>query len=187
MIFGQFFMCLPHDKMMKLFAANLQPIWIKLMKRKLGLLTYIFHYWHICRASARPPAFLSTMPCIPSSLEGMWSHKAPNGYRLLNGVNDLGQSRDSSCGFGLSQSEAFPPLSPGYSDVARECAVILPIEGECVHALGALGSWRLVSALETECSVVDRKVGLSLKDLAAASKVRMPFTPYYLLSLYRSI
>ena len=25
----------------------------------------------ICRASARPPAFLSTMPHIPSSLDGM--------------------------------------------------------------------------------------------------------------------
>ena len=35
----------------------------------------------ICHASARPPAFLSTMPHIPSSLEGMRSHKALNGYR----------------------------------------------------------------------------------------------------------
>ena len=46
-------------------------------------------------------------------------------------------------------------------------------------------SRHLVSALETECSVVDRKVGLSLKDLAAASTVRTPFMPYYLLSLFR--
>ena len=134
------------------------------------------------------------MPCIPSSLEGRWSHKAlkwshkaPNGYRLLNGANDLGRSWDSSCGFGLSQSEAFPPLSPGRSDIACERDVILPIKGECMHALEALGSWCLVSALETECSVVDRKVGLSLKDLAAASMVRTPFTPYYLLSLFRLI
>ena len=42
------------------------------------------------------------------------------------------------------------------------------------HFFLALGSWRLVSAWETECSVVDRKVGLSLRDLAAASMVRMP-------------
>ena len=42
------------------------------------------------------------------------------------------------------------------------------------HFFLALGSWRLVSALETECSVVDRKVGLSLRDLAAISTVRMP-------------
>ena len=117
----------------------------------------------------------------------MWSRKAPNGYHLLNGVNDLGRSRDLSHGFSLSQSEAFLPLSPGRSDVARECDVILPIKGECMHALEALGSWCLVSALETECSVVDRKVGLSLKDLAATSTVRMPFMPYYLLSLFRSI
>ena len=52
---------------------------------------------YMCHASARPPAFLSTMPHFPSSLEGMWSckalrwsRKAPNGYRLLNGANDLG-------------------------------------------------------------------------------------------------
>ena len=42
------------------------------------------------------------------------------------------------------------------------------------HFFLALGSWRLVSALETECSVVDRKVGLSLRDLATASMVRTP-------------
>ena len=116
----------------------------------------------------------------------MWSRKAPNGYHLLNGVNDLGRSQDSSCGFGLSQSEAFPPLSPGCSDIAREHDVILPIKGECMRMLEALGSWHLVSALETKCSVVDRKVGLSLKNLAAASMVRTPFMPYYLLSLLRS-
>ena len=115
-----------------------------------------------------------------------WSCKAPNGYRLLNRVNDLGQSRDSSRGVCLSQLEAFLPLSPGCSDVARERDVILPIKGECMHALEALGSWHLVSALETECSVVDWKVGLSLKDLAATSMVRMPFT-LYLLSLFGSI
>ena len=51
----------------------------------------------ICHALARPPAFLSTMPRIPSSLEGMWSCKAfrwsckaLNRYHLLNGANDLG-------------------------------------------------------------------------------------------------
>ena len=104
----------------------------------------------------------------------MWSRKAPNGYRSLNGVNDLGRSLYSSHGFGLSQSEAFLPLSPGCSDVAHECDVILPIKGECVRMLGALGSWHLVSALETEGSVVDRKVGLSLEDLAATSTVRTP-------------
>ena len=37
-----------------------------------------FDQWCICRASARPPAFLSTMPHIPSSLEEMGSHKALN-------------------------------------------------------------------------------------------------------------
>ena len=130
----------------------------------------------ICHASARPPAFLPTMPHIPSSLEGMWSRKAPNGYRSLNGANGLGQNPYSSHGFGLSQSETFLPLSPGHSDIAHEHDVILPIKGKCVRTLEVLlsGTWLLVSALETECSVVDRKVGLSLRDLAAASMVRMP-------------
>ena len=141
---------------------------------------------YICHASARPPAFLSAMPHIPSSLEGMWSRKAPNGYHSLNVVNNSGQSPYSSHGFGLSQSEAFLPLSLEHSDIACERDIILPIKWECMCALEVLGSWCLVSALETECSVVDRKVGLSLKDLAAASMIRMPFTPYYLLSLFRS-
>ena len=38
-----------------------------------------------------------------------------------------------------------------------------------------LGSWHLVSVLETESPVVDWKVGLS-HDLAAASTVRTPFS-----------
>ena len=135
------------------------------------------------------------MPHIPSSLEGMWSckalrrsRKAPNRYRSLNEANGLGQNSYSSCGFDLSQSEAFLPLSPGCSDVAHEHDVILPIKGKCVCALEALllGTWLLVSPLQTEFSVVDRKVGLSLRDLAATSMVRTPFTPYYLLSLFRS-
>ena len=74
----------------------------------------------------------------------------------------------------LSQSEAFPPLSPERSDVAHEHDVTLHIKGECVHTLEALGSWHLVSALETESSVVDWKVGLS-QDLAAASNGKNVF------------
>ena len=68
----------------------------------------------------------------------------------------------------LCQSEAFPPLSLGHSDVAHEHDVTLHIKGECMHTLEALGFWHLVSALETESSVVDWKVGLS-QGLAAAS------------------
>ena len=114
------------------------------------------------------------MPHFPSSLEGMWSHKAPNGYCLLNGVSDLGRNRDSPCGVCLSQSEAFLQLSPGHSDVARERDITLPIKGEHVRALEALGSWHLVSALQIGCSVVDWKVGLS-QDLAAASNGKNTF------------
>ena len=74
----------------------------------------------------------------------------------------------------LSQSEAFLPLSLGHSDAAHEHNITLHIKGECVHTLGALGSWHLVSVLETESSVVDRKVGLS-QDLAAASNGKNAF------------
>ena len=51
--------------------------------------------------------------------------------------------------FGLSQSEAFPPLSPKHSDVAREHDIILPIKGKCMRGLGALDSdiWLLALGL----------------------------------------
>ena len=78
----------------------------------------------------------------------------------------------------LSQSEAFLPLSPECSDIACECDVMLPIKGELMHALKALDSdiwlWTLGLYLGDQCSVVDRKVGLSLRDIAAASTVRTP-------------
>ena len=74
----------------------------------------------------------------------------------------------------LSQSEAFLPLSPEHSDIARERDITLHIKGECMHMLEALGSWHLVSALETESSVVDWKVELS-QDLAATSNGKNTF------------
>ena len=74
----------------------------------------------------------------------------------------------------LSQSEAFQPLSLGCSDIARECDITLHIKGECMRMLEALGSWHLVSVLETESSVVDGKVGLS-QALVAASKGKNAF------------
>ena len=42
--------------------------------------------------------------------------------------------------FGLSQSEAFPPLSLEHSDIAHERDVILPIKGKCMRTLKALRS-----------------------------------------------
>ena len=137
--------------------------------------------WGECRASVRPPAFLSTMPHISSSLEGMRSRKALNGYHSLNVANDLGQIWDSRCWVCLSQSEAFLPLSLGRSDVARECDITLHIKGECMHVLKALGSWHLVSVLETESPVVDWKVGLS-QDLAATSNGKNAFYSFIFLA-----
>ena len=98
---------------------------------------------YICHASARLPAFLSTMPHIPSSPEGMRSCKALNGYRLLNIANDLGQNWGSHCWVCLSQSEAFSPVSLGHCDVAHEHDVTLHIKGECVCMFEALGTWSL--------------------------------------------
>ena len=87
---------------------------------------------------------------------------------------------------GLSQSEAFPPVSLDHSDIACEHDVMLPIKGECVRVLEALCSniWLLALGLclETQCSVVDRKVGLSLRDIAAASMVRTPLRPIVCLA-----
>ena len=69
-------------------------------------------------------------------------------------------------------------MSPDRSDVAREHDIMLPIKGKCVHVLEALRSdiwlWALGLYLGDQCSVVDRKVGLSLRDIAATSTVRMP-------------
>ena len=50
------------------------------------------------------------------------------------------ENRTQAMDSGLSQSEAFPPLSPEHSDIAHEHDITLLIKGECVHALGALGS-----------------------------------------------
>ena len=51
-------------------------------------LNYKGHYMYpnmchctICHASARPPAFQSTVPYFPSSLDGMRNRKAQNGSR----------------------------------------------------------------------------------------------------------
>ena len=41
-------------------------------------------YRYICCASARPPVFLSTMPYIPSNLDGMRSHKALHRYYVCS-------------------------------------------------------------------------------------------------------
>ena len=118
-------------------------------------------------------------PAFPPGLEGKGGAvRLPSGYRSLNGANGLGQTRTQAVDCGLSQSEAFLPLSPECSDVARECDVMLPIKGELVRTLEALRSdiwlWTLGLYLGDQCSVVDRKVGLSLRDIAAASTVRMP-------------
>ena len=86
---------------------------------------------------------------------------------------------------GLSQSEAFLPLSLAYSDVAHEHDVMLPIKGKRVRMLKALRSdlwlWALGLSCGDRCSVVDGKAGLSFRDIVSASKGKTAFTPFLLL------
>ena len=90
---------------------------------------------------------------------------------------------------GLSQSEAFLPLSPDRSDIVREHDVMLPIKGKHVQTLRALRSnlwlWTLGLSCGDWCSVVDGKAGLSSRDIVFVSKGKIAFTPFLLLSLLR--
>ena len=79
---------------------------------------------------------------------------------------------------GLSQSEAFPPLSPDHSDVVHERDIMLPIKGKRMRMLEALHSdlwlWALGLSCGDQCSVVDRKAGLSFRDIVFISKGKTP-------------
>ena len=108
---------------------------IKIVKIMVPLSCDIVNYQKQCkfRASARLPAFLPTMPHIPSRLEGKQ-------VSFLNGAVHPGQNLPQAVDSGLSQSEAFPPLSLDHSDVACERDVTLPIKGKRVWMLMALHS-----------------------------------------------
>ena len=90
---------------------------------------------------------------------------------------------------GLSQSEAFPPLSLDCSDVAHEHDVTLPIKGKHVQTLGALRYdlwlWILGLSRGDQHPVVDGKAGLSSRDLVFVSNGKIVFMPFLLLSLLR--
>ena len=90
---------------------------------------------------------------------------------------------------GLSQSEAFLPLSLDHSDIAHEHDVMLPIKGECMRMLEALRFdlwlWALGVSCGDWCSVVDEKAGLSFRDIVSVSKGKTTFMPFLLLSLLR--
>ena len=114
---------------------------------------------------------------------------APSEYRSLNGVDYSGRNQTQAMDSDLSQSEAFPPLSLDHSDIACEHDVMLAIKGEHVQMLEALHSdlwlWALGLSGGDQCSVVDRKAGLSFRDIVSVSKGKNAFTPFLLLSLLR--
>ena len=73
---------------------------------------------HICHASTRPPAFPSTTPHIPSSLEGTRNRKALNGYRSCSrsAVIEHHPLNRTPPSFHVAKSQpirGFPTIEPG--------------------------------------------------------------------------
>ena len=97
--------------------------------------------------------------------------------------------RTQAVDFSLSQSEAFPPLSPEHSDVAREHDIILPIKGKCVCMFKALHSdiWLLALGLclgdPVLCSWQESRA--FPQGYSCHFNGKNAFMPYYLLSLFR--
>ena len=112
----------------------------------------------------------------------------PYGSKRVS-FSDSGRNQTQAMDPGLSQSEAFPPLSPDCSDVAREHDIMLPIKGERMQTLEALRSdlwhWALGLSCGDRCSVADRKAGLSFRDIVSVSIGKHAFMPFLLLSLLR--
>ena len=79
---------------------------------------------YICRASARLPASLSTVPHFPSSLDVIRNRKAQTALIHWSAIIELHPQNRTWPHFGvqsLSQSKAFPPsLSPRCSDIENE-------------------------------------------------------------------
>ena len=102
----------------------------------------------ICRASARLPASQSTAPHFPSSFDEMRNRKAQTGLIRLSAViklHPLNRTRHHFCAQSLSQSEAFPPLSPRCSDIDNEHDITLHIK-----ASASAHSWHFVLGLGSE-------------------------------------
>ena len=103
---------------------------------------------YICHASARPPASQSTAPHFPSGLDGMRNRKARTGLvhqSLVIKLHPLNQTRPHFGMQSLSQSEAFPPLSPQHSDIDNECDITLHIK-----VSASVCSWHFVLGLGSE-------------------------------------
>ena len=65
----------------------------------------------ICHASARPPAFQSTAPHFPSSLDGIRNHKAQNGSRSSECGNQTPPSKSDTALFLRGKASANQRLS----------------------------------------------------------------------------
>ena len=65
----------------------------------------------ICRASARPPAFLSATPHLPSRLDGTRNHKALSGSRSSECSNRTPPSKSNTAHFSCGKASANQRLS----------------------------------------------------------------------------
>ena len=103
---------------------------------------------YICHASARPPAFQSTAPHFSFSLDGMRNRKARTGLvhrSVVIKLHPLNRTWPHFHAQSLSQSEAFPPLSPRRSNIDNERDVTLYIK-----ASASAHSWHFVLGLGSE-------------------------------------
>ena len=75
----------------------------------------LIKYLYICRASARPPAFQSTAPHFPSSLDGMGNQKAQTGLIHRSAViehHPLNQTQPHFCVAKPQPIRGFPTIEP---------------------------------------------------------------------------
>ena len=75
------------------------------------IVLYINMHGDICHASARPPAFQSTAPHFPSSLDGIRNHKAQNGSHSSECSNQTLPSKSDTALFSRGKASANQRLS----------------------------------------------------------------------------
>ena len=121
---------------------------------------------YICHASARPPAFQSTVPHFPSSLDGMRNRKAQTGLVRQSAVIEHHPLNRTQPHFHVAKPQpirGFPPLSLRRSDVDNEHDVTLHIKASAsACSCTSFWDWVLSTCLAPSfgISVVDWEAGL---------------------------